>query len=509
MEGIVTRQGEDAPPKADGFRRARPKPVSLANTPRNAVKNSRTRKNRVKSSPMRPTKTGKTGEETVDVSPPSSAPETPRDASYVGSRISTDFVYWQETAHEPQSLQSRIAEKSSEFNYKLFFGSKPQHKPTPAQLKAMFEATADFVKQAEEIGKVYSGLVGYNAPAAPARAHETYTPEADTPADELFWRTLVARSLGRAPETKTPAALDGRHEEKLASHTDDNRAKLAQDTAHEAPAETPRDAPYVAFQISANVTFPYSPKPTHKLQSLQSRIVQKFPRFNYKLFFGSKPQHKPTPAQLKAMAEWAEQTEEVAKEYSALARECFESNSHNLTVNKLDLGYNDPATPERAPETETPPALDVRWQEDERLVKEPKRKTLSSKLDALLASEGVARDARPALIAEMRRMVARVKSQHPRWLGRKERGGELARLTAPLFLKRVYADKIAADGTVHKDVIRALDSDLMDAVETYISTRARRGHDLGDASGLNFVVSRPPTNAIHAIAPKGKTSSLA
>jgi len=119
-------------------------------------------------------------------------------------------------------------------------------------------------------------------------------------------------------------------------------------------------------------------------------------------------------------------------------------------------------------------------------------------LDNFLADEQVPEETRPSLIAEFRRMIARAKPSRPTWQGRKERGGELATLTAPLFLKRVYAHEIAPDGVVYKDLIRELDSKLMDAVETYISSRASRGRDLGDAAGLVFITSRPPTNAVYA-----------
>lgn len=122
--------------------------------------------------------------------------------------------------------------------------------------------------------------------------------------------------------------------------------------------------------------------------------------------------------------------------------------------------------------------------------------------DALLGAENVAAAERPALIAKLRTEVAR--ATRPKWNGRLMRGGELAVLSAPLFLKRVHADDIAADGTVHKEIIRAIDPDLMTAVEAYISQRKKRGADLGDAEGLAFVVSRPGTN----ISPRADTKSL-
>ena len=109
--------------------------------------------------------------------------------------------------------------------------------------------------------------------------------------------------------------------------------------------------------------------------------------------------------------------------------------------------------------------------------------------NALLETEGVPDVERPALIVRFHIEIARV--LRPKWVGRLERGGELATLTAPLFLKHVHAGDIAQDGTVHNEIIRAIDPDLMQAVELYISKRRIRGQDLGDAEGLKFVLTRP------------------
>ena len=133
------------------------------------------------------------------------------------------------------------------------------------------------------------------------------------------------------------------------------------------------------------------------------------------------------------------------------------------------------------------------WQKAERpFLLRDKPGDLYRRWNALLDAEGVAEAERPALIAKLRLEVAR--ATRPKWSGRLERGGELATLSAPLFLKRVHADDIAADGIIHKETIRAIDPDLMTAVEAYISQRKKRAADLGDAEGLVFVVSRPPTN---------------
>ena len=113
---------------------------------------------------------------------------------------------------------------------------------------------------------------------------------------------------------------------------------------------------------------------------------------------------------------------------------------------------------------------------------------------SVLAAERVPEAEREALIAKFRIEVAR--ATRPKWNDRRMRGGELATLTAPQFLKRVHAEDIASDGTVHNEIIRAIDPDLMQVVELYISKRRSRGQDLGDAEGLNFVLTRPSSRRV-------------
>jgi hypothetical protein len=114
---------------------------------------------------------------------------------------------------------------------------------------------------------------------------------------------------------------------------------------------------------------------------------------------------------------------------------------------------------------------------------------LSNLWDAVLDSEGVPKEERLSLVAKLRIEIAR--AVRPKWAGRLERGGPLAPLSAPTFLKEVHKSDIAADGTVQKEIIRAVDPELMKAVEVYISRRKTRNLDLGDAAGLNFVLERP------------------
>jgi len=107
---------------------------------------------------------------------------------------------------------------------------------------------------------------------------------------------------------------------------------------------------------------------------------------------------------------------------------------------------------------------------------------------SVLAAECVPPAERTILIVKFRVEIAR--ATRPKWAGRLERGGELATLSAPSFLKRVHAEDIAPDGTVRNEIIRAIDADLMKAIEVYISQR-RGKKDLGDAEGLKFVLARP------------------
>ena len=93
------------------------------------------------------------------------------------------------------------------------------------------------------------------------------------------------------------------------------------------------------------------------------------------------------------------------------------------------------------------------------------------------------------------------KAKRPKWADRLSRndadGNEIWTLTAPNFLKRVHRDYIGEDGTVHNGDIRTLDTDLMTAIEQYISKRRNRQQDLGDAKGLKFVFERPQTAAFY------------
>jgi hypothetical protein len=109
-------------------------------------------------------------------------------------------------------------------------------------------------------------------------------------------------------------------------------------------------------------------------------------------------------------------------------------------------------------------------------------------LSAYLEFSGVAENERAKVVKQIEVVIAR--ATRPKWSGRLERGGQLATLSAPLFLKHIYADLVEPDGSVSHDDIKAIDADLMRAVDLYIAQRKKRKLDLGDAKGLIFVEFR-------------------
>jgi hypothetical protein len=123
-------------------------------------------------------------------------------------------------------------------------------------------------------------------------------------------------------------------------------------------------------------------------------------------------------------------------------------------------------------------------------------------LTAYFESQNVPKSEWPILAQKLKIEIARV--TRPKWIGRLERGGKLATVSAPLFLKHVHADFIAKDGTVENEVIRAIDPDLMRAVESYVANRkARMASDMGDAENLKFVLLHPGKGS-----PKGKADKF-
>jgi hypothetical protein len=72
----------------------------------------------------------------------------------------------------------------------------------------------------------------------------------------------------------------------------------------------------------------------------------------------------------------------------------------------------------------------------------------------------------------------------PHWNDR-ARYPELANLSAPAFLKRVWAEQMGEDGSIAREFVS--DKKLLGIVGVYIRNRRRRGLDLGDAAGLRLI----------------------
>ncbi|MDH6258437.1 hypothetical protein [Bradyrhizobium sp. BR13661] len=120
---------------------------------------------------------------------------------------------------------------------------------------------------------------------------------------------------------------------------------------------------------------------------------------------------------------------------------------------------------------------------------------LNDAIAAVLTSLGVPKSQHRETWAEMER-IARARAdaaRRPKW---DERGkyAELKDLSAPQFLKRVYADAITSDGSIEKQMVRDIDPKLMASVEVYLSNRKSRQKDLGDAAGLRLIAG--PTSPL-------------
>ena len=157
-------------------------------------------------------------------------------------------------------------------------------------------------------------------------------------------------------------------------------------------------------------------------------------------------------------------------------RNRIENNTHSI----LDtfLGIIGELKPLHNPVTIGVP--DISGTKDEGLLNEPLR--------SLLNSWGVPEHLHKETAADFERFAkARAKAAlRPKW---DERGkyAELKDLSSPAFLKRVYADEIATDGSIRKEAVRKIDPKLIAAVETYISAREARRQDMGDAAGLCLI----------------------
>jgi hypothetical protein len=109
-------------------------------------------------------------------------------------------------------------------------------------------------------------------------------------------------------------------------------------------------------------------------------------------------------------------------------------------------------------------------------------KDIDKILDRWLAAKGVTEDQRPSYIAKFNQMVV----VRPKWADRKK-FERLRHLSAPRFLRAVYADVIDTDGRLtNEEVVRLSDPGLVRIVQGYITKRVERRLSLGDAEGLIF-----------------------
>lgn len=156
-----------------------------------------------------------------------------------------------------------------------------------------------------------------------------------------------------------------------------------------------------------------------------------------------------------------------------------ESNSKNTTAHFIEVGYNPPtAIPQPAPEL---PAAPVARRDENPTIME-------SSLINLFKTRNLPESMWPDTAAEIERIVnERAKAAlRPKW---DERGkyDELKNLSSPAFLKRVYADEMAPDGSIAKEAVRKTDPKLLAIVTAYISEREGRRQDMGEAEGLRLI----------------------
>ena len=118
--------------------------------------------------------------------------------------------------------------------------------------------------------------------------------------------------------------------------------------------------------------------------------------------------------------------------------------------------------------------------------------SISDELAAYFEAKHLPRDLWEPTAAEIERVVRKqvnASQSRPLW-NERARYPELAHLPAPEFLKRVWADAIASDGSIEKETIRQKDRALMATVEAYVANRQRRNLDAGLAKGLQFITRR-------------------
>jgi hypothetical protein len=90
-------------------------------------------------------------------------------------------------------------------------------------------------------------------------------------------------------------------------------------------------------------------------------------------------------------------------------------------------------------------------------------------LDSWLVAKGVAKDARSAFVARFNQLIV----SRPKW-DERHKYEKLSHLSAPRFLRAVYADVIDENGRLtNEDVVRLSDPNLVRIVQGYINKRIR------------------------------------
>jgi hypothetical protein len=120
---------------------------------------------------------------------------------------------------------------------------------------------------------------------------------------------------------------------------------------------------------------------------------------------------------------------------------------------------------------------------------------LNEPLQQLLTLENIRPERQAEAAAKIVRLLQEIRDKDRAQWNDKNKPASVAKLTAPEFLKEVWADKII-EGVVRNDDIS--DKDLVQAVRAYIN--GRKGQpDLGHAEGLTIVPSPPGRQKIRAL----------
>ncbi|MBR0966980.1 hypothetical protein JQ554_23300 [Bradyrhizobium diazoefficiens] len=107
----------------------------------------------------------------------------------------------------------------------------------------------------------------------------------------------------------------------------------------------------------------------------------------------------------------------------------------------------------------------------------------------LLQIEGVPQHKWQETAAEIERVLRKAKTaavDRPLW-DERAKYPELTELSAPQFLKKVWADQFDALGAIESEVVGAKDKSLLKAVNRYVGMRELRSQGPGDAAGLHII----------------------